>query len=199
MRGRKFWSHAQLSVRFSSPLLQSLETPLHYTCNCSIPALTYNNIRFIDSMNSRKTNHKHLSTKTNQLCCSTQDCTGLLVYSTVCSFSVCVKGPLKRAFKPENWTENSRHWTGILLLTSILSATGGLAREATTFYKRLASMLSSKWDQPYSVTLCWLCCGLTFSFLRSSIQAIRGSRSSCGHPFRYGAIDLVISETHLYL
>ncbi len=67
----------------------------------------------------------------------------------------------------------------------VLSATGGLAREATTFYKRLASMLSSK-------------CRLTFSLLRSSIQAIRGSRSSCGHPFRSGAIDLVMSEAHLH-
>ncbi len=40
----------------------------------------------------------------------------------------------------------------------VLSATGGLAREATTFYKRLASMLASKWDQSYSSTLCWLRC-----------------------------------------
>ena len=80
----------------------------------------------------------------------------------------------------------------------VLSATGGLAREATTFYKRLASMLASKWDQSYSSTLCWLRCRLTFSLLRSSIQAIRGSRSSSGHPFRSGAIDLVISETHLH-
>ena len=80
----------------------------------------------------------------------------------------------------------------------VLSATGGLAREATTFYKRLASMLASKWDQSYSSTLCWLRCRLTFSLLCSSIQAIRGSRSSSGHPFRSGAIDLVISETHLH-
>ena len=80
----------------------------------------------------------------------------------------------------------------------VLSATGGLAREATTFYKRLASMLASKWDQSYSSTLCWLRCQLTFSLLHSSIQAIRGSRSSSGHPFRSGAIDLVISETHLH-
>ena len=36
----------------------------------------------------------------------------------------------------------------------VLSATGGLAREANTFYKRLASMLASKWDQAYSSTLC---------------------------------------------
>ena len=35
----------------------------------------------------------------------------------------------------------------------VLSATGGLAREANIFYKRLASMLASKWDHSYSSTL----------------------------------------------
>ena len=38
----------------------------------------------------------------------------------------------------------------------VLSATGGLANEANIFYKRLASMLASKWDHSYSSTLCWL-------------------------------------------
>ena len=38
----------------------------------------------------------------------------------------------------------------------VLSATGDLAREATIFYKRLVSMLASKWDHTYSITLCWL-------------------------------------------
>ena len=47
----------------------------------------------------------------------------------------------------------------------VLSAAGGLAREATTFYKRLASMLAAKWDQAYSSTLCWLRCRLAFSHL----------------------------------
>ncbi len=56
--------------------------------------------------------------------------------------------------------------------------TGGLAREATRFYKRLASMLSAKWDQTYNSTLRWLRCRLAFSLLCSSIQAIRGARSS---------------------
>ena len=42
----------------------------------------------------------------------------------------------------------------------VLSATGGLAREANIFYKRLASMLASKWDHTYSSTLCWLRCRL---------------------------------------
>ena len=30
----------------------------------------------------------------------------------------------------------------------VISATGGLANEASTFYKRLASLLASKWDHP---------------------------------------------------
>ena len=50
------------------------------------------------------------------------------------------------------------------------------------FYKRLASMLASKWDQTYSNTLDWLCCCLAFSLIRSSIQAIRGTRSLRGQP-----------------
>ena len=45
----------------------------------------------------------------------------------------------------------------------VLSATDGLAQETNTFYKRLTSMLASKWDHSYSNTLCWLCCCLTFS------------------------------------
>ena len=32
----------------------------------------------------------------------------------------------------------------------VLSATGSMANEATVFYKRLASCLATKWDQPYS-------------------------------------------------
>ena len=54
----------------------------------------------------------------------------------------------------------------------VISAMGGLAKEATIFYKRLASMRASKWDTPYSSTLCWLQCRLAFSLLRSAIQSI---------------------------
>ena len=32
----------------------------------------------------------------------------------------------------------------------VLFATGGMANEATFFYKRIASLLALKWDQPYS-------------------------------------------------
>ena len=79
----------------------------------------------------------------------------------------------------------------------VLSATGGLARDANTFYKRLASMLASKWDHAYSSTLCWLQCRLAFSLLHSSIQAIRGARSSCGHAIKTPmVVDLINSESH---
>ena len=78
----------------------------------------------------------------------------------------------------------------------VLSATGGMANEATVFYKRLASCLAAKWDQSYSQTMSWLRCRLTFSLLRSAIQCIRGARSSCGHAAKSQTppLDLVISE-----
>ena len=38
-------------------------------------------------------------------------------------------------------------------LVLVLSASGGFAKEATNFYKRLASLLADKWDQPYSKTM----------------------------------------------
>ena len=63
----------------------------------------------------------------------------------------------------------------------VMFSTGGLTNKASTFYKRLACMLTSKSDQPYSSTLCWLHCYLAFSLLCSAIQSIRGAWSSCGH------------------
>ena len=82
----------------------------------------------------------------------------------------------------------------------VFSSTGGMARQATTFYKRLASMLSAKWDHPYSATLCWVRSRLAFSLLRSSIQCIRGARSSIGHAIKSPApVDLVNAEAQLRL
>ena len=66
----------------------------------------------------------------------------------------------------------------------VLSTTGGMGNEATIFCKCLALLLAQKWDSPYSSTLCWLWCCLSYSLLRSSIQAIRSARSSQGHAVR---------------
>ena len=62
-----------------------------------------------------------------------------------------------------------------------MSASGGLAHEASVFYQHLAHQLSNKWGDDYSVVMGWLRCCLSFSLLRSSIQCIRGARSSIGH------------------
>ena len=47
----------------------------------------------------------------------------------------------------------------------VLSASGGLAHEATTFYKRLASLLSTKLGDEYSVVL-----GSALAFLSQCIR-----------------------------
>ena len=63
----------------------------------------------------------------------------------------------------------------------VISAAGGLAPEAATFYKRLASLLASKWGDEYCVVTGWLHCSLSFSLLRSAIVCMRGARSNIGH------------------
>ena len=78
-----------------------------------------------------------------------------------------------------------------------MSVTGGLGRIATTMYKRLASMLSSKWNQPYSTTMGWLRCRLSFALLRSSITATRGARSSSDRVANSIAVDLVTTESQV--
>ena len=45
----------------------------------------------------------------------------------------------------------------------VMSLTGGLGNVATVCYKRLASMLSSKRDRPYSSTIAWIRCALSFA------------------------------------
>ena len=81
----------------------------------------------------------------------------------------------------------------------VLSATGGLGNAATICYKRLASMIAAKRDSPYSSTMSWMRCALSFSLLRSAIQCIRGSRSAVGKGAKQlvPPIDLVMSEANL--
>ncbi len=92
----------------------------------------------------------------------------------------------------------------------VMSATGGLSKQATNFYKRLASLLADKWDQPYSTTLHWLRCSLSFSLLRSAIQCIytwrtiiKGARNEAitsgpGYSRGQFATELTNLTTHMY-
>ena len=82
----------------------------------------------------------------------------------------------------------------------VLSLTGGLGNAATVSYKRLASMIACKRDQPYNKIMAWLRCSLAFCLLRSSIRSIRGSRSTSNHATkqRLPPVDLVTSEARLH-
>ena len=74
----------------------------------------------------------------------------------------------------------------------VLSTTGGLGREATTFYKRLADLISLKQQKHYSV-ICWRC-RLSSAILRSAIMSIRGSQSSYHRSRREIDITLATAE-----
>ena len=60
----------------------------------------------------------------------------------------------------------------------VFSTSGGMGREATAFYKRLADLISNKRNTTYSKAIAWIRCNLAFSLIRSAIMCIRGSRST---------------------
>ena len=93
----------------------------------------------------------------------------------------------RHAYSQRIWEIEHASFTPI-----VMSATGGLAPEATTFYGRLASLLASKWGDEYCVVMAWLRCCLSFCLLRSAIMSVRGTRSSVGHIHRAPlSIDLI--------
>ena len=76
----------------------------------------------------------------------------------------------------------------------VFSTTGGMAREATTFYRRLAELKSTKNGKPYSSIMSWIRCNLCFSILRSSILCLRGSGSYFRHPVNDYNLTLAVAE-----
>ena len=99
----------------------------------------------------------------------------------------------KRAY--DERVRNVEHGTFTPL---VFSVAGGMEPIATTFYKRLASLLSDKSNQSYNQTIRWLRCSLSFSLTRSLIMCLRGARSSAGKPqLAAGDISLAVSEARL--
>ena len=80
----------------------------------------------------------------------------------------------------------------------IFSLNGGLGRAATVTYKRLASLLSLKWNEPYSIVMGWLRCTISFSLTRSAISCLRSSRSTARNRIP-SSISLTLRETNLDL
>ena len=60
----------------------------------------------------------------------------------------------------------------------VLTTGGGMAREATIFYKLLVSLLAEKRSEEYSVMMEWLRYTLSFSLLCSATMCVRGTRKT---------------------
>ena len=58
----------------------------------------------------------------------------------------------------------------------LLACTGGCIKIATTFIKRLSSLISQNRNLPYSKTVNWIRCRLGFALLRACIMSLSGSR-----------------------
>ena len=98
-------------------------------------------------------------------------------------------------------TMSLRGGTWFIYPPLVMSLSGGCANTANITYKRLATMLAEKWEQPYCSTLAWMRCKLLFALLRSSIQCIRGARSASDHTFKQSPLptDLVVAESNISL
>ena len=60
----------------------------------------------------------------------------------------------------------------------VVSTTGGIAPEATSFLKRLAQKLSSKLNQSYPNIMGYLRRKLRFELLKTTLMAVRGFRKN---------------------
>ena len=87
----------------------------------------------------------------------------------------------------------------VKLSIEFFSSSGGMAREATVFYQRLAELVILKREESYSVIMGWLRCRLSFALLRSAIHCIRGSHSSFGRPVHEDDASLAVAEGELQL
>ena len=58
----------------------------------------------------------------------------------------------------------------------VFSTTGGMGKEASTFVKRLSSLLAQKINQSYSDTISYVRRRLRFDLLKTTLIALRGYR-----------------------
>ena len=79
----------------------------------------------------------------------------------------------------------------------VFSTFGGLGREASIFYSRLADLLASKHSSDFGHMLSWMRCTLSFSLLRSAILAIRGSQTIKFSERPSISTELYLVESHI--
>ena len=99
--------------------------------------------------------------------------------------------------KKRQYAERVREVEHGVFTPLVFASTGGMARECTIFFKRIADTLSDKKQIPFLQIMYLIRCCISFALLRSAVRAIRGSRSSrrpvdCGIDF-----DRAITEGQL--
>ena len=80
----------------------------------------------------------------------------------------------------------------------VFSASGGMAKAAQVFYKRLASLVAEKRKESYSQVMGWIRTKLSFCLLRSAILCLRGSRQKTVTS-SFDPTGVVMSEAHLFV
>ena len=98
------------------------------------------------------------------------------------------------SIKKREYTQRAHEVEHGVIIPLVLSATGGMDREAATFYKRLADRISTKEQKQYSVVMGWICCRLSFAIIHFAILCIRASTSSHHHPSHELNITVATSE-----
>ena len=59
----------------------------------------------------------------------------------------------------------------------VFGSNGAMRKECIRFHKILAMKIANKQDKPYSIVMSWIRTKLFFSFIRSSLLCLRGSRT----------------------
>ena len=99
----------------------------------------------------------------------------------ICSYHAMVtigSGGRRRVPKVEMCAHMSTQFHRRDFIPMAYSVDGMAGKEARAAEKRLASLLSSKWDRPYSEMACFVKTRMSLSIVRSISMLLRGSRSS---------------------
>ena len=83
---------------------------------------------------------------------------GLTDTASLLPVTVVTKMLKKRAYRQQICEIEQASFTPV-----VMSLTGWFGRRANKMYKRLMSLLSFKWDQPYSKVMCKIRCHLSFA------------------------------------
>ena len=100
----------------------------------------------------------------------------------------------KKKEEEEAYETRIRQVDGGSFTPLVFTTAGGAGPAASVFLKHLGSKIAEKKDAPYSQTIGWLRCRLSFALLRASILCIRGSRSLEQADPRSCQPDLAVAE-----